>query len=299
MIKNDLLHSFLLVANTGSITKAAEAKFLTAMAMSKQMANLETQLGQPLFERSGRSLRLTEFGKQFKQEAAKVMTANQAMENWLVQRTGEVQGTVKVVAQSVDMLKQTVIPWLAEFCELYPQIKVELDVNESILNINDDEFDIFWGVSDYLGDKYPNLKRKKLWQSAYGIYASPGYIEQYGSPLNLDDIEQHYIVGYLHNQPSNVLVVQDQQLDYKLLKQKVATVTGLVELASDGLGLINAACDLKEITDAIEQNKLQPVLQEYWWQQAEVFAYYHNVRHLQPKVSKFIEFFVSKKDGWL
>ncbi|WP_440053924.1 LysR family transcriptional regulator [Pseudoalteromonas sp. T1lg65] len=298
MLKNDLLHSFLLVAKHGGISKAAEVKSLTVMAMSKQMSNLETQLGQPLFERSGRKLYLSEFGKAFEDEAKKVIAAHHEMDNWLASAANRIQGTIKVVAHNNEFMQGTVLPWLSEFCVKYPELKLELDIKETVLDINEDDYDIFWGVSGYLGDKFPSLKRRALFHTTLALYASPQYLQEHGVPVQLDDLEQHYVVGYLHNQPSNVLMLHDQKPVYKLLKQKVATVVGLIDLAISGLGIINASSDSEEITAAISNNQLQPIMEDYWVKGVGVYAYYHNVRHPQPKVKAFLDFFLAKQLQW-
>ena len=131
MLKSEVLHSFILVANQGGISRAAELKHLSAMAISKQMSNLENTLGQALFTRSGRQLKLTEFGHAFKEEADKILAAHREMENWPTQTSGVIEGKVRVVAQSSEFLNDTLIPWVAEFCSLYPNIELALDVKES------------------------------------------------------------------------------------------------------------------------------------------------------------------------
>ena len=118
-------------------------------------------------------------------------------------------------------------------------------------------------------------------------------------PTTLDSIDHHDIIGYLYNQPSNVLVLQDNGSPvYKTLNQRVSSVCGLINLAKTGLGLINAGDDVKQIQDAVANKELVPVLENYWWQEAQVYIYYHNVRHHQPKVKAFVDFFIAKRNVW-
>ena len=299
MIKHDLLHSFQLVAKLGGISKAADKRSLSVMALSKQMSKLEEQVGQPLFERTGRSMRLTEFGKLFNEQANKVLLAQSSLDNWLEDSKGQVTGKLRVLTQSSDIMDETIIPWLKSFLQQFPKLDVELDVKESLININDDDYDVFWGIGDYLGDQFPNLKRRQLWQSKLGIYASPEYLQEYGEPTNPNELEHHYVIGYLYNQPTNVMVLQDNnEVIYKLLKQRVATVSGLIDLAIDGLGIVNVGDDIKQVMEAVEQHKLLPILTDYWWQDAHLYVYFHNVRHAQPKVKAFIDFFLDKRSQW-
>ena len=299
MIKIELIDSFLLVAKLGGISKAADKKSLSAMALSKQMRLLEERVGHPLFIRTGRRIALTEFGYKFKNEAEKLAQSQASLLNCLDEVSGTVSGTLRVLFQSPMLCDETIIPWLPQFLDTYPNINVELDVKESLIDIAEDDYDIFWGISEYLGEQCPNLKRRDLWTSRYGVYASPHYIAKRGLPTHPDDLDSHDIVGYLHNQPSNVLVLQERGRPiYRTLNQRVASVTGMVELAIAGLGLVNAGDDVKQIDDAVKAKQLIPVLEDYWWQEAKVFIYYHNVRHHQPKVKAFIDFFLAKRDIW-
>ena len=299
MIKIELIESFLLVAKFGSITQAANEKSLSPMAMSKQMQTLEAQLERPLFNRTKRQLTLTEFGANFKNEAEKVAQSHASLVNWLAGNSGHIKGTVRVLFQSPLLCEETIIPWMPEFLETYSQLNVEMDVKESLIDVSKDDYDIFWGVSDYLGENFPNLKRRDLWTSHYGVFASPSYIKSKGMPEDLTSLDSHDIIGYLHNEPSNVLVLQENGKPiYKRLNQRVSSVCGLIDLAKAGLGLINAGDDVQQIQDAILNNELVPILEDYWWQEAKVYIYYHNVRHAQPKVKAFIDFFLSKRSVW-
>ncbi|WP_281561230.1 hypothetical protein [Thalassomonas sp. RHCl1] len=82
------------------------------------------------------------------------------------------------------------------------------------------------------------------------------------------------------------------------LRSPVKTVTGFVELAAQGLGLINLAADDPLLQQHLKAKTLLPVLENYWWPGAEVFLYYQQVKFEQAKVRAFIDFFMSKKACW-
>lgn len=101
-------------------------------------------------------------------------------------------GDLRVVCQSNDVVNETLVPWLAEFTEHYPELGISIDVKESVIDVIDGDFDVFWAVGPYLG----------------------------------------------------------------------------------------------------------PVLQEHWWEGAEVYAYYHPSRPVQAKVRAFLDFFVAECEEW-
>ncbi|MDN4503638.1 LysR family transcriptional regulator [Alteromonadaceae bacterium BrNp21-10] len=304
MLKIESLIAFTLVAKHRSFTGAANEQCKTPMALSKQISLLENELAEPLFERSTRKVRLTQFGEEFLEKVQSILQHHETLQQWLSARQGNISGTLRIVAQDVQTFDETVFPWLAEFKQLYPDIELEFDVQESLIDINHDAFDIYWGVSDYLGHQYPSLKRRSLWKAKYGIFASPDYLAEFGTPITPTELTGHRMIGHPHAKPNNALVInmqpssQQKNAETILLDAPVKTVNRQSYLAVQGLGLINALVDNHDIKDYLKSGKLVPILEPYWFSEAEVFIYYQQVKLEQPKVRGFIDFFLSKRALW-
>lgn len=303
MFKVDALAVFISVADCQSFTDAANLHMQTPMAISKKVSALERELGEALFIRTTRKVKLSEFGDVFYEKAQTILNEHQALSEWLQHREDKVIGHLSVVAQHGDTYEETVYPWLNEFCQQYPELTISLDIQEGIIDLREHDYDIYWGVSDYLGEKFPGLVKRAFWQSVYGIFASPDYLKKYGVPKSPQDFGGHQVIGYLHNKPNNVLVYQDIEnsvagYSYVELDSRVQVVTNLTSLAEAGLGLINASADQKEITRALSKGTLVPVLEPYWAQSARAFVYYQQSKQQQKKVRAFIDFFYDKKIHW-
>jgi len=305
VLKTESLTIFKAVAEFQNFTKAANSLELTPMAVSKQISNLENQLRQPLFERTTRQVKLTEFGNAFLEHANSVLGELQRLDEWVDSRQDTVEGTLKVVAQSAEIYQYTVYPWLLDFTERYPDLTIELDVDEGAINIDSNSYDIYWGVGAYLGEKRSSLISRLFWRGAYGIYASPEYLRKNGIPKSIQDLNNHQLIGYLHNNPSNILVInkqpngKNQNLEYVFMESSVKAVGGIADLIVKGLGLANQPSDDKRIQQLLEEEKIVAVMQDHWWQRAEVFLYYHQVNYQQSKDRAFIDFFIDKRDSWL
>lgn len=295
------LDVFCKVVKMKTMSRVAEAEGKSVMAISKQIKRLEASLNEALFQRTRRELTLTEFGQAFRQKAELILEQHRELAVWAQQRETTVCGELKVICQSNEVITETIVPWLSEFTRLYPELAISLDVKESLINIKEDDFDIFWGVGMYLGEQFPGLRRRSIWQTRYGIFASPDYLSQFGMPQSPDNLSEHKVIGYLHNKPGNVLVLQDKNGEpiYATPRCQVKTVAGLVELAEAGLGLINAPVEAGPIQSCLECKTLEPVLAEYWWDDAEIFAYYHPTTPEQLKVRVFLDFFFDKREQWL
>ena len=302
MLKIESILSFSAVIDKGSVTAAAEAKGQTPMAVSKQISNLESQLGQALFERTQKRLVLTDFGREFQQHIAPLLSQHESVESWLSDRKGKVQGSLRVVAQAPEMINETIIPSINEFMSKYPDLELELDIKKNRITLPDDHYDIYWGIGEYLGELHPGLKRRFLWSGEYGIFASPEYLANYPEITEVSQLSDHQTIGYLYNEPPNVLLTQDpndqQKFEHHLLPCRVKTVSGLIELAVAGMGLINADEQIPAIKTALKDGSLVPVLKTHWWQSATIYAYFHNTTPVSPKVRAFLDFYLAKVAEW-
>ncbi|MGQ8366034.1 LysR family transcriptional regulator [Glaciecola sp. 1036] len=296
---NDL-RIFCKVAEIGNMSRVAESEAKTVMAISKQIGRLESSLNRALFIRTRRHLELTDFGQAFKYKVELLLEQYQDLMGWTQNQEDRVTGELRVVCQSNEVIKDTLVPWLADFTSMYPDLNIVMDVREGIIDILQDDFDIFWAVGDYLGQRFPGLKRKSLWAFENGLFASHDYLTKMGMPLSPDDLEKHTVIGYLHNQPSNVLITrgEDGNPHYVMPNCQIKTVAGLLELAESGLGVINAPANTSTMQDLIRQNRLEPILENYWWKEAEVYVYYHPSRPTQAKIRAFLDFFVDKREQW-
>ena len=294
------LRTFELVAQEGNMTKAAALMSKSVMAVSKQISNLEHSVGQALFIRTRRELKLTEYGREFLKRCTALNNQHRELQRWVQSTEYEVSGEIRILTQANEVITETFTPWIGEFLKKYPLLNVVLDVKESLVDIAHDEYDIYWGVGSYLGDRFNGLKQRSLYNERYGIFASPEYLKRKGTPKVPDDLETHDVVGYLYNQPSNVLVLQSQtgEVIHKTLNSRVKAVAGMVECAQSVLGLINALPKAKQIEEAVEDGSLVPVMEEYWWDRAEAFIYYHQTVTVEPKVRAFIDFYLDKRPHW-
>lgn len=301
MLKTDWLESFNAVALAGSFTAAARERQLSTMALSKHIAALESALGEALFERTTRRVRLTEFGGDFLARAGQVLREQENLADWVASRRAEPSGCIRVVGME-QPLQATIIPFLAEFRRAYPGIEVEVDAVNELLDPHRHLFDVAWGVGQYLGDRFPGLVRRRLMRVVNGIFASPDYLARFGTPHHPDDLSAHRVLPQLHDEPNDFLIVSGGAVDdggfpHTRMQAPVRTSTGHLELCLQGLGLINAAPDLPVIRRSVASGRLIPVLEAYWYDALDNYYYIHQVRQRQPKVEAFTNFFVARAQG--
>lgn len=119
------LTDFLAVADHGTVTAAAEALHLAQPSLSVQLQQLEAELGCPLFDRSGRRLRLTAAGVQFYQRAAAILSMCDSAQREMADLGRGAAGTLRLGAVS-SVSSTRFLSWLEDFRFLCPQLRVEL-----------------------------------------------------------------------------------------------------------------------------------------------------------------------------
>lgn len=127
------LRAFVIVAESGSFSRAAEKLYLTQSALSGLIKDLEGTLGIKLFDRTTRQVSLSSVGEQLLPQAKRVLNELAILEREVQTLNNLEQGQVKI-AVSQQFAASTMPPLIAKFCELYPHIQVTL-VDCSVENV--------------------------------------------------------------------------------------------------------------------------------------------------------------------
>src|SRR5690349_1607897 len=136
----DLLVGFESAARHLSFTKAGEELFLTQSAVSRQIKELEDQLGVPLFERRHRALALTEAGQQFYASAAQVLSTMRSATERLREKAGRKRPLSVTTTSSFAAL--WLIPRLAGFTRTHPGIDVRITADSRVQDLERDGLDV-------------------------------------------------------------------------------------------------------------------------------------------------------------
>ena len=124
------LRVFMEIANTGSVTRAAGSLLLSQPAATAQLRNLEHELGMKLVTPKGRSIQLTDAGKQLAERARELFSLESEMEREMHAIKFGLEGSLRICA--TDLPRQTVLTaWIVRFKEAYPKVNVQLTKGSS------------------------------------------------------------------------------------------------------------------------------------------------------------------------
>ncbi len=186
------VQSFLAVAETGSLSAAAEKLWQSQPTIGRHVKALETELGVELFHRHARGLSLTDFGTDIR-PAAEAMRAAMATISLKAEAQSETsEGTVRIA--SSDFVAHHILPpMLAEIRAEYPGIQLVIIPSDHSENLLFREADI--AIRMYRPDQL-ELVTRHVADIELGTFASRRYLDRRGRPETTADLLKHDLVGY-------------------------------------------------------------------------------------------------------
>jgi DNA-binding transcriptional LysR family regulator len=192
------VHLLGVVAQHGSFTHAAQRLGLSKAAVSQRVAELERAVGVPLLARTTRSVRLTEAGKRLVEDTAGPFAQIEQTLAAVRDLAATPKGVVRVSAP-VALGRQQVAPQLEAFLRAWPQVRVELDLSDRLVNLAHEGFDL---AVRHVSAPPDNHVAWKLCDTATLLVASPAYLKRRGLPAVPQDLSAHDCLPYLRPGPT-------------------------------------------------------------------------------------------------
>lgn len=284
------LQAFISIVDSGSIVAAAEHLEQTTSGVSRALQRLETKLNVTLLERTTRKLKLTQEGQLFLEKARKIVNDLNEAEDALLKSDSDTSGLIRVDTATPFVL-HVIAPLMNEFVELYPNIEIELNSNDQIIDLLEHKTDVAIRFGD-LNDS--SLHARLLCKSRLYIVASPEYLEKNGYPQTPQDILNHSQIGFSKVTHLNTwpVYVNGAKLTIRP-KIKASNGETVRRMALDGLGITCLSAFL--VHKDIKQKRLIALFEE----QIEIYeqrihAVYYQQEHLPKRVRLFIEFLAQK-----
>lgn len=178
------IEMFCKAAELQGFTAAAQALGVTAAAVSRSVARLEERIGTRLFRRTTRSIRLTEDGRAYFEQCRQALGQIEDAERAIGGRQIEPSGLLRISVPTT-YAHFRILPLLPRFLELYPKIKIEVDVGNRNIDFVVDGYDLAIRLGPPQDSR---LIARKLEEATLGVFASPKYIERVGVPDTLEQL---------------------------------------------------------------------------------------------------------------
>lgn len=278
---------FVRAADTRSFTDAARQLGVSSSAIGKAVARLEERLGVRLFHRSTRSITLTQEGKLFLDSCRRIFAEIEAVEQEFAQTKGAPTGKLRVSLPLIGML---MIPALGQFMRAYPDIELDMDFTDHLVDVIDGGFDVVVRTGEASDSR---LMARTIGTYRLEVAGAPAYFARAGIPETPPDLVRHTCLHHRYPTTGKLqrwpFVKSPGEADVVLpVSAASSTVEPLVSLAELGLGLV-CVPDFA-IRRQLAQGSLITVLGDHIDHKGVFRAVWPSSRFVSPKLRVFIDF---------
>ncbi|MBL5825999.1 LysR family transcriptional regulator [Serratia sp. T13T92] len=280
--------SFVKTAESLSFVSAARAIGISATAVGKNVARLEGSLNVRLFQRSTRKVSLTVEGEMFYQRCRKILDDLQDAEAMLSHSIQAPRGRLRVSLPTIGY--RFLLPMMPDFRKAYPEVELELDFNDQLVDLIDDGFDVVIRSGDLVDSR---LMSRRLGPFRFVLCAAPGYLKRKGRPEKLLDLELHDCLRYRFVTTGKIMdwtLTAAPEITQLRLNSSLTlnNMEAMLMATVDGHGIAYMPDFL--VKEALAVGDLETLLDTYTKDQGGFWALWPSSRHLSPKIRVFVDF---------
>ena len=293
----DVMHSmavFRRVVEAENFSAVARETNMSQSTVSKHIAALEERLGTKLLNRSTRSIKLTEAGKEYYHHCIRILNDFHEAEASIGKGKIKPTGTLRI-STSAAFSRACMLPYLNEFFRTYPDINIDLLFDDDYIDLVKQGIDLAIRVGP-LADS--TLIARKIGVSSRVVVASADYLVKHGRPKKPADLVKHNCLLYsLQKAPDLWYFNSAQEGDESVRvrgRLKASSPDALCDATMNGMG-ISVLCEWYA-RKYIKDGRLKVILQDYHPTRYDINAVYPERKFVPQKVKRMIEFLASKAD---
>lgn len=291
MDRIDAMRLFVRVADSGSFSRAAIDLELGQPTVSRRIQDLESALGATLFQRTTRSLSLTEAGQRFYRRAVDILADYEAAEAEARGLEHEPVGLLRLSC-AASMGRMVIGPQVPEFLDLYPHVRVDLMLDDNYTDLVGEGIDLAFRMG-VLQDS--SLMAKKLGEAPRALWAAPSYLARAGTPAHPRELPDHLALTFrqvaqtewrLQSGPETLSVAVDGRF-------KASSGEMLLQGAVAGLGILLGPNWL--VREAARRGELVRILPDWSGDPTPLHAVW-SAGKLRGKAKLFVDHLESRVD---
>lgn len=284
------LKAFVAIVDRGSYARAADYLGLSRSALSQIIQHLESRLGVRLLNRTTRSVSPTEAGRRLHERIAPMIIQMDDAVAEAIDTNSRIAGTLRINTLSMAA-KKIIAPRLGRFYSLYPEVVLDIVVDDGLSDIVSGAFDAGIRVGERLQKDMIAVRLTD--DIKLMAVASPDYLDKFGEPKSPEELQYHACINWRFPGSGNIA-----SWEFQHNKKKIETfVSGpvisnhqdtVVAAAIQGLGILYAYND-DGIANALRCGHLRRVLDKWSPTVPGLFLYYSNRHHFLPALRAFID----------
>lgn len=287
MDRLQLMSVFVAVAEEESFARGAARINMSAPAVTRAIAALETRLGVKLLTRTTRYVRVTDAGQQYLDHARRIVRDVEAADEAIVALDAAPQGHLAMTA-SVLFGKRFVAPAIVEYLKRYPGTHISAMFDDRIVNLIEENVDVAVRIG-VLPDSSMNAVGVGTVHSV--VCASPAYLAEHGTPTEPQDLLNHIVVhaSAVSSQPDWKFVRNGQPLSLRVYPRLVVSEGDTaIDMVASGFGITRVQAYL--VAKQVEAGELTVLLADFNCQPQPVHILYREGRQASAKVRTFVDF---------
>ncbi|PCK03437.1 MAG: transcriptional regulator [Alteromonadaceae bacterium] len=230
----NLIRAFWAVSQCGSFSEAARSLGSTQPTLTRQIQCLERQSGLHLFERSNKGLKITEAGERLVESAGEVMKQVDGFHRSITGQEDTIEGSIRITCSELFGL-YSMPDALCAMQQSYPELKVELDINDNIASLSRRDADIAIRSPK---PTQTDVVSRYLCDCSLGVYGTKALLERYDYPDNLPDIIKCPLIGFDKNKVAKEeLKAMDLGIGREQFSMLTDSMLQQLALARAGVGL--------------------------------------------------------------
>jgi len=286
-IQLDELEVFNAVVRADNFSHAANTLGITSSVVSRTIKKLEHKLAVSLFNRTTRKIQLTQEGQKLYQYSRHMLVQATEVEAYFENKHKAPLGDL-VIDGATPFILHAISPLMPAFQQKYPGINVRLQSTESNIDLIHNKVDVAIRIGK-LQDS--SLKAKLLGHTVRKLYASPGYIQEYGQPRSGEDITNHNCLAFSAPKVLNTWPVLDAN------GQEISIVPGIQadsgetikRLAVEGAGI--ACLSSFMVKQEVEKGELVPLLADKLVpQRMPIYAVFYGEKEVSLRLRCFLTY---------
>lgn len=283
------LIAFARTASLGSYTAAARMLGISPSAVSKSVQRLEASLGLKLFNRTTRSMTLTQDGKDLHERALRLLREVEEIEQAAASARSGPAGVLKITAP-LPVGVHVLVPLLPAFRQQYPRVTIDLRLGDRFVDLIEEGIDVALRVGEIADSR---LISRRLAPHRICAFASPAYLAQHGTPATIEEIAGHQCVNFRY-QSSGQALRWPFKVDGRIIEMTprtgivIDTTDGVMAalLAGGGIGISPTYA----AAPFVRRGELTPVLAQCAVERFDLTAFWPESRRANPTVKAFVRF---------
>jgi DNA-binding transcriptional LysR family regulator len=293
MMRLSAVRIFTQVVEAGSFSAAGRGLGLAPSSVSRQIADLEDELGARLFHRTTRRLSLTEAGQVFYARAGKILVDLEEAKLAVAQPGGAPSGVLRLTVPG-SLGRLHLVPAIADFQQGHPAVKVGLVVTDRLVDLVEEGFDLAIRVGR---QRDSSLVARRIGTSRRLVCAAPSYLAKVGAPQEPADLVRHDCLTFRSHPGASFWRFRGPDGGREVRASGALFANdgeALVSAAVAGLGLVLVPEWL--VGPDLRAGRLQEVLTDYRASPdaTPLYALYPHRRHLPAKVRAFVDFLAAR-----